>query len=151
VNRRLDINCKFQLPRLPHFAAGSKIQQFATYARKMMTCVHHGVINRLLLLLKLLRLDQSRDKLRTLMPPNPAPTKFATGLRGATQQRKANDPSIGKMYSWRNCQRVIPSRTLKNTFICFLETRVGFSLCFFCVSNSAVWHSLKSLAISKLG
>jgi hypothetical protein len=142
VNTRLDIKCNFQLSKFPHFAAGNKAQQLNTKARKMMTWVHHGVTNRLLLSLKLLRLDQSSDRFKTLVPPKPEPRKVATELWGATQHRKAKEPSIGKTFSGRNCQGVMPSRTPKKTFIFSRETREGVSLCFFCVSNRAVWHSL---------
>lgn len=86
--------------------------------------------------------DQSRDRLRKPIPPKPEPTKLATWLCGATQQRKASEPSIGKTYSGRNCHRVTPSKTNQNTFVCFWDSGVGFCLCFFWVSKRAVWHKL---------
>ena len=148
MKRRLDINSSFQLPRLPHFAAGSSIQQLTTKARKMMTWVHHGVTNKLLELLKLAILDQSSVRFKKPIPPKPEPMKFATLFFGATQQRNAKEPSIGNTNSGRNCHKVIPARTPKNTLICFFETRDGCCLCFFWVSNRAVWQSLLKFEVS---
>lgn len=91
----------------------------------MITCVHHGVTNKLLLLLRLLILDQSKVKFNRPIPPKPDPMKFAVALFGATQHRNAMEPSIGNAYSGRNCHKVMNSNTEKNTFICFLETRDG--------------------------
>jgi len=125
-------------PRLPHFAQGNKIQQLATNAKKITTCVQYGVRKRLPLLPRLETFAQSRLKFKNPMPPNPAPMKLALGFRGATQQRKARDPSIGKAYSGRNCQRVTAVSTAKKTYICFLEVDDGCSLWFFCVSKRAV-------------
>lgn len=104
-----------------------------------MTCVHHGVRNRLA---PEAMLDQSSDRLRKPMPPKPAPIKLATGLRGATQHRNASDPSMGKTNSGRNCHRMTATSTPKKTRICLLERGDGFSRCFFCVSKSAVWQRL---------
>lgn len=104
----------------------------------MITCVHHGVTNKLPLLLRLLKLDQSNDRFNMPIPPNPEPMKFAVAFLGATQHKNAREPSIGKINSGRNCHVVINASEKKNTFICFLETRVGFAFCFFCVSKRAV-------------
>lgn len=75
--------------------------------------------------------DQSRERFKKPMPPKPAPTKFATWLRGATQHKKESDPNMGKTYSGRNCHRVIPSRTSQNTLVSLRDAGVGFCLCFF--------------------
>lgn len=104
----------------------------------MITCVHHGVTNKLPLLLRLLKLDQSNDRFNRPIPPNPEPRKFAVAFLGATQHRNAMEPSIGKINSGRNCHVVTNASAEKNTFICFLETRVGCAFCFFCVSKRAV-------------
>lgn len=93
-----------------------------------MTWVHQGVRNKFVMAETD---DQSSDKFSMPIPPNPAPTKFAVGLRGATQQRNASDPSIGQTYSGRNCHSVTPSSTRKKTFSCLCESLVGFSRCFF--------------------
>lgn len=106
----------------------------------MTTCVHQGFRKRLPLEDML---DQSRLRFKKPIPPNPAPIKFATWLRGATQHKKARDPSMGKTNSGRNCQRMMPSRAIQKTLVCLRDSCVGFCLCFFCVSNRAVWHSLE--------
>lgn len=105
----------------------------------MITCVHHGVRNRLVLTEIL---DQSSDKFRNPMPPKPPPMKLATLLRGATQQRNASEPSMGKTNSGRNCHRMTAVRTAKKILICLRERRVGFWRCFFCVSKRAAWQRL---------
>lgn len=119
--------------------AGNKTQQLKAKATNMMTWVHHGVKKRLV---TWEIDDQSKERFRNPMPPNPAPMKFAVGLLGATQHKKAMDPSMGKAYSGRNCHRITPSRTRKKTLICFRDSLVGFSRSFFWVSKSAVWQIL---------
>ena len=116
-------------------AAGIKTHALKAKPMNITTWVHQGVRNRLYLAVMF---DQSRDRLRKPMPPKPAPMKLATWLCGATQQRKASEPSIGKTYSGRNCHKVTPSKTSQNTFVCFRDSGVGFCLCFFWVSKRAV-------------
>lgn len=82
------------------------------------------------------------------MPPKPAPTKLATALFGATQHRKAREPSMGNTNSGRNCQRMTASSTRKKTFDCLRDSAVGFSRCCFCVSKRAVWQSLRIIVSS---
>jgi hypothetical protein len=45
--------------------------------------------------------------------------KFATAFRGATQQRKDSELSIGNAYSGKNSQSVIKIKAPKNTYFCF--------------------------------
>ena len=116
-------------------AAGIKTHALKAKPMNITTWVHQGVRNRLYLAVMF---DQSRDRLRKPMPPKPAPMKLATWLCGATQQRKASEPSIGKTYSGKNCHSVTPSKTSQNTFVCFRDSGVGFCLCFFWVSKRAV-------------
>lgn len=137
-----DIKWCCQIPKPPHLARGMRTQQLKAKARKAMTCVYHGVTNKFPIPSILLMFDQSSVRFKNPMPPRPLPMKFATLLFGATQQRKASDESIGKTYSGRNCHKVIPRSTLKNTIVCFLETGDGNSRCLVWVSNSAVWQSL---------
>lgn len=136
---RFDMTLWFHLAMFPNLAAGMITQQLTAYARKRITCVQNGVKKRLP---PEEILDQSRERFRNPIPPKPLPMKFAVALCGATQQRKARDPSMGKTNSGRNCHTMTPPRTAKKIFICFLERRVGCSLCFFWVSNSAAWQSL---------
>ena len=134
----LDIKPYLKEPKFPHFAAGRRTQQLKANARKMRTCVQNGVRKRLPALLRLPILDQSKLRFKNPIPPNPEPMKLATAFSGATQQRNAKEPNIGKTYSGRNCQSVTAARTEKKTIICFLDVLVGCSLCFFCVSKRAV-------------
>ena len=145
MNSRLDINPCSQIPRPPHLASGNKIQQLTTNAENTMTCVYQGVKNKLPIALRLPTQDQLSDRFKNPMPPNPPPTKFAAGLFGATQHRKARDESIGKTYSGRNCQMATARRVKKNTFICRRDTGEGNSRWRVWVSNSAVWHRLDLL------
>lgn len=87
---------RFHSPKCPNLAAGIKTHALQAKPKNMTTWVHHGVRKRLYLAVMF---DQSRDKLRKPIPPKPAPMKFATWLCGATQQRKASEPSIGNTYS----------------------------------------------------
>lgn len=132
--------------RLPHFTAGIRTQQFTTKAANIMTCVQYSVRNKFVLALIS---DQSRDRFKNPMPPKPEPRKLAVAFSGATQHKKARDPSIGKTYSGRNCQRITPTRTEKKTFICLLDLAEGCVRSFFCVSKSAVWQSLDGKFSSK--
>jgi hypothetical protein len=65
-----------------------------------------------------LMLDQSREKFRKPIPPKPEPMKFATGFLGATQHKNASEEVMGKTYSGKNCQRVIPPKHEKKMIIC---------------------------------
>ena len=124
-----------------------RTQQFTAKAKKMITWVQNGVKKRLPLFPKLDTLDQSRLRFKNPIPPKPAPMKFAVAFLGATQQRKAKDPSMGKANSGRNCQNVTAPRTAQKVCICFLEVVDGKSLCFFCVSNNAVWQRAWNLSL----
>ncbi len=143
VNTLLDIrNCAVDPPSPPHLAAGKSTQQLNANARKIISCVQKGVKNMLPLLLRLDTLDQSSDRFKNPIPPKPEPMKFAVRLCGATQHKNASDPTNGKTYSGRNCHRATPKKAPQKTIIWRLDNGEGYSLCFFCVSNSAVWQSL---------
>jgi hypothetical protein len=71
----------------------------------------------------LLMFAQSNVRLRKPMPPIPEPIKFATGFRGATQQRKDSDESIGKTYSGRNCHTIMKMNAPKKMYFCFCATQ----------------------------
>jgi hypothetical protein len=119
---RLDISPCFQDPRFPHLAAGSSTQQLKMKATVRTTVVQNGTTMGLMATV-LEMFAQSRLRFMKPMPPMPPPMKLATGLRGATQQRKERDESIGNTYSGRNCQRMMKMKVPKKTSFCFFATR----------------------------